>query len=381
MADVLVVGHICLDVLPELDRPPRFDPGNLYEVGPAGFSPGGGAANVALALDRLGVSATIMGQVGDDAFGRVLRDAVAKRARLGRASLAVTDDAATSYSIVLSHPDGDRIFLHHPGCNATFDPAGVELPDADPKGDGPRALYFGYPPLMATTYRDGGTALADLLRRGRERGMTTVLDMAMPDPDGPSGSVDWRAFLATVLPEVDLFVPSAQEAGFMLEGRFPPHGPADAPPTDRERSLSQRFLDLGAGATVLTLGERGILLATSAHAADRLPGDASWNDRELWAPSFMADVVGTTGAGDATTSGLIAAVLRGLSPERSMTMATAVAACAVEAADAVSGVRGWEETERRVGAGWSRSVPLEARDGWNVAGGVFRSDHDGGDMG
>jgi hypothetical protein len=45
-------------------------------------------------------------------------------------------------------------------------------------------------------------------------------------------------------------------------------------------------------------------------------------------------------------------------------MAAAVGACNVEAADAVSGVRSWEETTARVQAGWPRR-PLEFDDpGW-----------------
>jgi sugar/nucleoside kinase (ribokinase family) len=75
-------------------------------------------------------------------------------------------------------------------------------------------------------------------------------------------------------------------------------------------------------------------------------------------------LVGTTGAGDATIAGFLAAVLRNASPERALTIAAAVGACNVEAADALSGVRTWEETLARIDAGWQRA-PFSI-EGWRV---------------
>ena len=76
-------------------------------------------------------------------------------------------------------------------------------------------------------------------------------------------------------------------------------------------------------------------------------------------------MVGTTGAGDATIAGLLGALLRGLGPEQAATAAVAVGACNVEAADALSGVRPWDETWDRVRSGWARhDLALEAP-GWH----------------
>ncbi len=96
----------------------------------------------------------------------------------------------------------------------------------------------------------------------------------------------------------------------------------------------------------------------------RHPIGPTWADRELWAPCFKVDVVGTTGSGDATIAGFLTALLRDASPETAMTMAVAVGACNVEAADALSSVRSWEDTARRIAQGWARlPVKIEAP-GW-----------------
>lgn len=367
MARVLVAGHICLDVIPTLRQAPDFTPGNLYEIGAAEFAPGGGVPNVGLALARLGIEATMLGQIGRDPFGAILRGVLDARAPGTGAGLQVGEGCATSYTVVLSAPGSDRIFLHHPGCNDEVRPSAVEIP-ADPDAE---FFYFGYPPLMAGTYRDGGAALADLFRRARARGLATVLDLALPDPDGSSGGVDWRGFLARVLPEVDLVTPSVHETAFMLERRTPERVADDAPPTSDERGWAARLLELGAGMVALTMGRRGVLLASGDRPLPARDLGDGWRARELWAPAFEAEVVGTTGAGDATTAGLLAALVRRLEPERALLAAAAVGACAVEAADATSGVRSWEDTLARIDDGWPRVVPVRDVPGWREVEGAY----------
>jgi hypothetical protein len=84
----------------------------------------------------------------------------------------------------------------------------------------------------------------------------------------------------------------------------------------------------------------------------------------MWAPCFCVDVAGTTGAGDAAIAGFLTGLLRDLSPEQALTAAVAVGACNVETADAVSGVRPWEEMWLRVMSGWERhSLHIDAP-GW-----------------
>jgi sugar/nucleoside kinase (ribokinase family) len=89
------------------------------------------------------------------------------------------------------------------------------------------------------------------------------------------------------------------------------------------------------------------------------PVDCSaWADQELWAPSYQVVVVGTTGSGDAAIAGFISGLLRGLSPEETLKAASAVGACNVEAADALSGIRSWEATLAREADGWQQN-PLQ----------------------
>ncbi len=134
--------------------------------------------------------------------------------------------------------------------------------------------------------------------------------------------------------------------------------------------LGQELLEMGAGMVGLKLGERGLYLRTGSAARLAAMGRAApanpaeWADLELWAPCFTVQVAGTTGAGDATIAGFLAALLRGLGPAQAITSAVAVGACNVEAVDALSGLRSWEETQARLAAPWERlKFPLNAP-GW-----------------
>ena len=77
--EVVVAGHICLDIIPSLEqRQGSLDkllvPGTLVKVGPAVVSTGGAVSNTGIALHRLGVPTRLMGKVGDDILGRAILD-------------------------------------------------------------------------------------------------------------------------------------------------------------------------------------------------------------------------------------------------------------------------------------------------------------------
>ena len=79
MKKVLVAGHICLDITPVFSREAgevSLDPGKLFVVGPAAISTGGAVANAGLAMHFFGVDVTLLGKVGNDRFGELVRSAV-----------------------------------------------------------------------------------------------------------------------------------------------------------------------------------------------------------------------------------------------------------------------------------------------------------------
>lgn len=358
----VVAGHICLDIIPRLggrDLSRISLPGSLTEVGPASIVAGGAVSNTGRALHRLGIATRLVGRVGSDALGALTVNILRTEDPALGADIKVDYEYASSYSIVLSPPGGDRSFLHHGGANDSFVSSDVD----DVMLAGADLMHFGYPPLMRGMYADGGSQLEELYRRAATAGAVTSLDLATPDRSGESGRPDWPAVLARALPHVDIFLATAGELDGML---MTDRATGDGGWGDggwNVPALAESALGLGARLVVVKLGARGIYLRSSTV----LPAGAgeAWRSRELWAPAFsVMTVAGTTGAGDAAAAGLLAAFLRGQPPEAALRMAAAVGACCVEAVDSVGGVLSWERTQARMDAGWPTAPREIALPGW-----------------
>ena len=378
VVEAVAAGHICLDVFPTLTGSAiRFMPGQTIEAGPVVFSTGGAVSNTGLALHKLGVSTQLMGKIGSDLFGQAILRIIESYGAGLAVGMVVVPGEASSYSIILSLPDADRMFIHAPGCNATFSADDIRYDSLETA----RLFHFGYPPLMERMYADEGAEMATMFQRVKAMGLTTSLDLAMPDPNSAAGRANWHAILAAALPYVDVFLPSAEEILWMLRrpifdqlmASSKNTRPLDHIAPAMISELGQELLDMGTKMVALKVGDRGLYLRTvNATALTRMGRSqvtdvAAWSGRELWAPCFATRVVGTTGSGDATIAGFLMGLLRGMTPEATLSAACAVGACSVEAVDALSGVRSWSETAARIAAGWPR-LPLAldaSQSGWH----------------
>jgi sugar/nucleoside kinase (ribokinase family) len=383
--EVIVAGHICLDLIPDMSGgvsgsgPIReaIAPGRLIEVGSALLSTGGAVSNTGIALHKLGAAVKLMGKVGNDLFGSAVLEKLRQYGPELAEGMLVAEGEPTSYTVVISPPGVDRIFLHCTGANDTFSAADI-LPEALV---GARLFHFGYPPLMRGMYADEGRGLELLLQQVKARGLTVSLDMARPDPQTPAGRADWQAILRRALPNVDLFLPSFDEILFMLEPeRYAAlqtaSGGAELVSFADEELLSRlsgRLLELGAAVVGLKLGEHGLYVRTTADrerfaamgACTPVSGQAAdWLGRELLVPCFSVQAAGTTGAGDCTIAGFLYGLLQGRPLVDTVLGAVAVGACNVERADAVSGIPAWSQVQRRLDAGWSQREQALVLPGW-----------------
>jgi sugar/nucleoside kinase (ribokinase family) len=105
MKPLAVIGNVNVDLIlgPTAPWP---TPGTEIIVEHDEIRVGGAAGNSALTLLGLGVDFSVAGNVGDDQFGRWLREAFGARA----AKWPVRPEA-TTLSVGLTHPDGERTFF------------------------------------------------------------------------------------------------------------------------------------------------------------------------------------------------------------------------------------------------------------------------------
>lgn len=77
-------------------------------MGDARIHTGGAVANTGLAMKLLGADVSLMGKIGKDTFGEIVGSLLSKYD--ADAGMIRTDQASTSYSVVLAIPGIDRIF-------------------------------------------------------------------------------------------------------------------------------------------------------------------------------------------------------------------------------------------------------------------------------
>lgn len=328
---IVVAGHACLDLIPTLLGPATFEQNSLTRIGAAAISTGGAVPNVGLALHRLGLRPRLITSVGDDALGKLLLGHLQSFDATYADDVVVRSGGTTSYSIVIAPPGTDRAFWHCPGTNDEFSPR--EIPSS--AFGGAQWLHVGYPPVMAKFASDPrGTAELFQNARENENHLQTSLDFCSVPADAAS---DWRRWLSIVLPHVDVFAPSFEEMANVLG--------LDAMISQASvRAVVAELHRLGASTVVLKLGAFGLFFSDERHS--------------LYVPAMEVSVQTTTGAGDCTIAGLIAALASGDPIETALSLAVAAGSASCDAADATSGVSAREVLATRVRNGWCRSDRL-----------------------
>ena len=127
---------------------------------------------------------------------------------------------------------------------------------------------------------------------------------------------------------------------------------------------------MGSNVVAIKLGDQGLYLRTGKNI-QRLAGATvpdsditHWSDRQLLAPCFHTNVIGTTGTGDCTVAGLLAGLTLGVNPVDASRLAVGVGACCTENLDATSGVPSLDLAYSRINAGWKcRDLQIK-KPGW-----------------
>lgn len=240
--------------------------GTRFEAGP-----GGKGANQAIGIARLGGAVALAAKVGDDMFGEEARTSLAAEG-LPPAGILVGDQP-TGMALILVDAAGDNMISVAPGANQ-------ELSSADVLG----ALRG---ELDACSYvvcqLECQLELAvDLATWAHAHGKCMVLNPA------PACAID-----AGLLPLFDVVTPNEVELAALTRTLGVEGGSPEA--------QAAALVACGVDVVVATLGEQGALLVTSEGAR---PFEA-----------YPVAAVDTTGAGDAFTAGLVAALARGSSIE------------------------------------------------------------------
>ena len=126
-ATVVVLGNINQDFVVRAERMPR--PGETILGSDVKFVAGGKGANQAVTAARLGAQVTLIGRVGQDAFGPILLENL-RREGVETRYVGSDDEVATGMAFIALAPDGQNSILSVGGANLKCVPRYIE--DAAP---------------------------------------------------------------------------------------------------------------------------------------------------------------------------------------------------------------------------------------------------------
>jgi sugar/nucleoside kinase (ribokinase family) len=284
----VVIGDLMMDVTARIESDIAYGSDTPALVS---LQPGGSAANTAAWMAATDATVTLIGCVGDDAFGHALR---ANLVGLGvDARLDVVAGHGTGTCVILVDHRRERTMFPDPGANSALDADRVvaALDAAHGEGRLDHLHLSGYA-LLNPGSRAAGLAA---LEHARTLGATVSLD--------PASAVPLAANLALVrglLPDLDVLVANEAEA---------------------------EVLSGGVGTQALTSLAREVPLVVVKRGA--LGVSAVSDGSPVERPALAVDVVDTTGAGDAFAAGFLPAWLSGATLVEAVDAGQELAALAV----------------------------------------------------
>jgi ribokinase len=296
---IVVVGSINLDLVAtaaHLPAPGETVIGNVFNT----FF-GGKGANQAVAVSKLGYPVTMIGKVGEDAFGLQLLQSL--KSDGVETSFIDRVPGASGVALIITDGKGENNIVVVPGANSQLRPSDIEQHQDVLSNAG----------IILTQLEIPLETVDALAKIAKEQNVPLILD---PAP---------AQFLpASILRNLRWITPNEVETSHLLHN----YGP-EIP----ESEAAEQLLAQGVTHVVLKLGARGALVVEDAKTKTLVPG-------------FSVKPVDTTAAGDAFNGAFAVALLRGKTAPEAARFANAVAAISVTRRGAQQSMPGLEEVER-----------------------------------
>lgn len=268
MADIACFGDLLIDFVP-------LESGlAMAEVPAFKKAPGGAAANVAVGLARLGVKASFLSKVGDEAFGHFLAKTLAGEG-VDIQGLRFDTRARTALAFVTLQADGERdfLFFRHPSADQLYTPGEVDLAVIESAS----IFHFDSISLSSPQLRETALFAADHARKNNKL-ISYDVNLRLPLWESEASA---RSGIREGLKRADIFKLSDDELEFLTGSR------------DRG-GLRAALWHEGAKLACLSLGSKGSVIMDA--------------EREVLVPTVSVKPVDTTGAGDAFVAALLACI-------------------------------------------------------------------------
>ncbi len=265
---VVVLGSINLDLVVEV---PHLPTRGETVIGNRFFSAGGGkGANQAVAVANLGIPVHLIGQVGDDVFGKTLVDNL-QSAEVNTDGITINPHTYSGIASIVVDQQGDNTIACAAGANNLVREEELK--------------YFqSLLPQTKVVLLELGIPLVTVIaaaKKAQAAGCLTILDPAPVKSNLPE----------ELYRSVDIITPNEVEAsqlvGFTVDG------------ITTARQAASFLHQMGAKNVIITLGSQGAFCSSS--------------DENFWIKPIPVEVIDTVAAGDSFNGGLATALALGKS--------------------------------------------------------------------
>ena len=299
--DATIVGLYVLDIL---GRPVSEIPkgGDLAYIDELRLTVAGTAGGTIIDCAKLGLSTLAVGAVGDDEKADFVVS-VLEKFGADTAGFERIKGVPTSSTILNIRPNGERPALHLRGaCDYFMPPNKEKLNIFDCK-----VFHLGGTGLLKKL---DGSASVELLKDAKENECITTWDLI----GATESTID---IVKPLLPHIDYFMPSIEEASIMCG-------------LDDPKDIAKYYLDNGVTNCVLTMGGEGSLFVNK--------------DETIKTPAFDINVVDTTGCGDAFDAGMITSLINNFDLEKSLKFATTTSSLVATGLGSDAGIIDFDDT-------------------------------------
>lgn len=282
MKKIIVFGSLNMDLSIQTNRIPKN--GETIDGSSFFSTPGGKGANQAVAATKSGANTFMIGNVGNDFFGKQLISTLEDYS-VNCTYVAETDKNSGIAMIIRS--EGDNRIILDPGANHTLNKNDVSevLSNISEAGD-----------IFLTQFENDHMTVLDSIIDAKARKLFTVLNPA-PAKEIPNH----------IYQSIDLLIVNQSECEF-LTGIYP-----ETEEACREAIVA--FREKGASSIIITLGAFGSVYGNS--------------NEFITVPSYKVKSVDTTAAGDAYIGALLYSISTEKSFKESMVYATKAAALTI----------------------------------------------------
>lgn len=322
MKKIIIAGNIIVDYVKSIDRFPLE--GTLTSIRDVGIYVGGAVCNTAITLKKLDKNIKVFahGNIGNDKEGIF----VYEQLRFSNIDLTgvIKSVFPTSFTDVMTTKQGERTFFHSAGANQYFD---LDL-DFILKVK-PDLIHIGYPTLLK--YLDAedekyGTVLARRLETLKTNKIPISIDLV----SSPAEEIIKK--VKPLLKYCDHLFLNEIEASYLTAVDL----------RDNENQLIIKHTHM-ALKKILTMGVKKTVVLHSPEASFLINNKE--NIYELGSHILPSDyIIGTVGAGDAFSAGMIYSIINDYPYEKRLEIASCTATTNLSVIDSVSGATTLERT-------------------------------------